>query len=348
MVSILAYQNGKVRQLTIQELFRMRCEPMPDDMVVWVDMNNPTEQEEETILIHYYLFHHLAVEDCQRERIEPDEGDHYPKVEDYKDYLFVIFNPVDQPVESVASIWEGEDSEEDKLISIRFPTRQINAFLGKQFLVTHHYEHSASIEATQRLCMRSAHTLERGPDYLFHVIIDQIVDNYVPLMDYFDDLISRMEVTIFRQQHPAMLSRLLSMKKGIQQLRKIAGYQREILNRLARGEFSIISSEEMAYYRNVYDHLVRIVDLSETYRDLINGLMDAYLSVTSNKLNEIMKVLTMLSTVIMPLTLITGIYGMNFHHMPELQWKYGYLLVWGAFAFVSGGMIYFFKRRGWI
>lgn len=348
MVTILAYHNEKIRQLTIPELFRLRSEPGYDETIVWVDMDNPTEQEEETILIHFYLFHHLAVEDCQRERLEPDEGDHYPKVEDYRDYLFIIFNPVDLPVESAAAIWEGEEDEEDRLISIRFPTRQINTFLGKNFLVTHHYEHSVSIESAQKLCIKSPHTLERGPDYLFHLIIDQIVDHYAPLMDYFDDLISSMEISIFKKPHSSTLSRLLSMKKGIQQLRKITTYQREILSRLSRGEFALIAVEEMAYYRNVYDHLVRIVDLTETYRDLINGLMDAYLSVTSNKLNEIMKVLTMLSTIIMPMTLITGIYGMNFQYMPELGWKYGYLLVWFAFALVAGGMVVFFKRRGWL
>lgn len=348
MVTILAYHNEKVRQLTIPEMFRLRGEPGYEDTILWVDMNNPTEQEEETILIHFYLFHHLAVEDCQRERLEPEEGDHYPKVEDYRDYLFVIFNPVDLPVESAEYVWEGEEDEEDKLISIRFPTRQINTFLGKSFLVTHHYEPSAAIAYAQQLCLRSPHMLERGPDYLFHIIIDQIVDNYTPLMDYYDDLINSMEISIFQNPHSTILSRILSMKKGIQQLRKITTYQREILNRLARGEFSLIATEEMFYYRNVYDHLVRIVDLTETYRDLINGLMEAYLSVTSNKLNEIMKVLTILSTIIMPLTLITGIYGMNFDFMPELRWKYGYAVVWGAFAAISGGMVFFFRRRGWI
>lgn len=348
MITILAYHNEKVRQLTIPELFRLRGEPEYEESMIWVDMNNPTEQEEETILIHFYLFHHLAVEDCQRERLEPEEGDHHPKVEDYREYLFVIFNPVDLPVESAEYIWEGEEDEEDKLISIRFPTRQINTFLGKNFLVTHHYEPSLAIGYAQQLCLRSSHTLERGPDYLFHIIIDQIVDNYTPLMDYYDDLINSMEISIFQNPHSTILSRILSMKKGVQQLRKITTYQREILNRLARGEFTLIATEEMFYYRNVYDHLVRIVDLTETYRDLINGLMEAYLSVTSNKLNEIMKVLTILSTIIMPLTLITGIYGMNFEFMPELHWKYGYMVVWGMFAAISGGMVFFFRRRGWI
>lgn len=348
MVTILAYHNEKVRHLTIPELFRLRSEPEFGETIIWVDMNNPTEQEEETILIHFYLFHHLAVEDCQRERIDPDEGDHYPKVEDYHNYLFVIFNPVDLPVESTGYIWEDEKDEQDKLITIRFPTRQINTFLGKNFLVTHHYEPSTSVEYAQKLCRKSPHTLERGPDYLFHIIIDQIVDNYAPLMDYFDDLINSMEISIFQNPHSTTLSRILSMKRGIQQLRKITTYQREILNRLARGEFALISTEEMFYYRNVYDHLVRIVDLTETYRDLISGLMDAYLSVASNKLNEIMKVLTILSTLIMPLTLITGVYGMNFDFMPELHWRYGYLLVWVAFVAISGSMIFLFRRRGWI
>ncbi len=348
MVRILIYDKNKARQLSIQELFSIRNNPEYEDAILWVDMDNPSEEEEETILIHYFLFHSLAVEDCQRERLEPDEGDHYPKVEDYHEYLFVIFNPVDRPIESFSYLPDGDDDEDDKLINIRFPTRQINAFLGKNLLVTHHYESSKSIDYAWQLCQKNDKALSRGPDYLFHIIIDQIVENYAPLMEYFDDLVDKLEISVFQNPQSATLSKILSLKKGVQQLKKISTYQREILNRLSRGEFALISRDETFYYRNVYDHLVRIVDLTENYRDLINGLQDAYLSVASNKMNEVMKVLTVISTIFLPLTLITGIYGMNFENMPELSQDYGYPMVWVTFILLAGGMLLFFKRRGWL
>lgn len=145
-----------------------------------------------------------------------------------------------------------------------------------------------------------------------------------------------------------LLVQILRLKKSMQRFKRITTYQREILSRLARGEFELVSTEEMAYYRNVYDHLVRIVDVSESYRDIINGLVDAHLSVTSNRMNSIMKVLTMMSTIFLPLTLITGVYGMNFDIMPELRWKYGYFFVLAMLVAVGGGMLMYFRKKGWL
>ncbi len=348
MLRIMLYKDEKVRQLTLPELFQSKNDPEFKDAIVWVDMVNPSVEEEETILIHYFLFHSLAVEDCQRERLEPEEGDHYPKVEDYHDYLFVIFNPVDRPIESFSYLPDGDDDEEDRLFNIKFPTRQINTFVGPRFIVTHHYEPSGSVDYAWEMCLKNNRALGRGPDYVFHIIIDQIVENYAPVMEYFDDLVDQLEVDVFQQPHSSTLSKILNLKKGVQRLKKITTYQREILNRLSRGEFSLISRDETFYYRNVYDHLVRIVDLTESYRDLINGLQDAYLSVTSNKMNEVMKVLTVISTIFLPLTLITGIYGMNFENMPELGWQFGYPMVWALFVLIAGVMLLIFRRRGWL
>jgi magnesium transporter len=345
MVTILGHNNNKLKQLTIRELCILQSEPDFDDWTIWVDMTNPTEQEEETILIQMYLFHHLAVEDCQRERIQPEEGDHFPKVEDYADYLYVIFNPVDIPLG--VQIHAEEDDEEPPL-DISFRTRQINAFLGKNYIVTHHYELSLACEYTQQLCWKNQSILGRGPDYLFHIIIDQIVDQYAPVMDYFDEVLEEAETRILASSQLELLVQILRLKKAMQRFRRITTYQREILSRLARGEFSLVSAEEMVYYRNVYDHLVRIVDMTESYRDEINGLVDAHLSVTSNRMNSIMKVFTMISTIFLPLTLITGIYGMNFDFMPELRWKYGYFIVIFSLIAVPTGMILYFRSRGWL
>jgi magnesium transporter len=348
MVTIVGYHNHRLKQLSIPELFILRSSPEFDEWNVWVDLSVPSEEEEETMLIHLFLFHHLAVEDCQRERVEPEQGDHFPKVEDYDDYLFVIFNPVDIPVE--ARVQGSEDDEDEALkrrVKFTFRTRQINAFLGPNYIVTHHYEPSPSIESTQQLCTKNPNLLSRGPDYLFHVVIDQIVDQYAPVMEHFDDVLEDVEAEVLSTNQSSLLIDILSLKKDIQRLKRITTYQREILNRLARGEFRLVSLEEMAYYRNVYDHLVRIVDVVESYKDLISGLVEAHLSVNSNRMNSIMKVLTMMSTIILPMTLITGIYGMNFDYMPELRWKYGYLIAIGLMSMVGTVFIVYFKRKGW-
>jgi magnesium transporter len=349
MVSIVGYHNHRLKQLTIPELFILRSSPEFDEWNVWVDLSVPSEEEEETILIHLFLFHHLAVEDCQRERIEPEQGDHFPKVEDYDEYLFVIFNPVDIPTEARLPRSDDEDEDEalERRVKFTFRTRQINAFLGPNYIVTHHYEPSPSIESTQQLCTKNPNLMSRGPDYLFHVVIDQIVDQYAPVMEHFDDVLEDVETEVLSTNNSSLLVEILSLKKDIQRLKRITTYQREILSRLARGEFRLVSLEEMAYYRNVYDHLVRIVDIVESYKDVISGLVEAHLSVTSNRMNSIMKVLTMMSTIFMPMTLISGIYGMNFDVMPELRWKYGYLVAIGLMSTVATVFIIYFKRKGW-
>ncbi len=342
MTTLFAVYNGKIRQLSIPELFILRNQPEYSETIIWADLEAPSEEEEETLLVNFFLFHHLAVEDCQREKLSPHIGDHYPKVEDYQDYLFVIFNPVDRPIE------EFGDSMNESAVCVHFPTRQMNTFLGVNFLVTHHYEPSSAISYVRQLCIKNPQTLQRGPDFLFHIIIDEIVDNYTPVIEYFDQQLDIIEASIFQDFQSATLPKLLGIKKGIIRLRKITTYQREILNRLSRGEFPLISTEEMLYYRNVYDHLVRIADLVESYRENVAGLLEAYLSVNSNRMNQVMKVLTVISTIFLPLTFISSIYGMNFHYMPELDWHYGYFFVWGVIAVISGFMLYFFKKKGWL
>ncbi len=322
----------------------LQNQPFFDNTTIWVDLENPTEEEEETLLIHFFHFHHLAVEDCQHERLKPTIGDHYPKVEDYNDYLYVIFNPVERPVELSEELGDSIN----QYISVQFPTRQLNAFLGKKYLVTHHYEMSPAINYVKELCEKNPLMMKRGTDFLFHIIIDGVVDNYAPVIEYFDIRLDALEASVFENFQTTTLSQILELKKGIVRLRRITTYQREILNRLSRGEFSLVSMQEMVYYRNVYDHLVRIADLVESYRENVSGLLEAYLSVNSNRMNQVMKVLTVFSTIFLPLTFISSIYGMNFQSMPELQWRYGYEAIWVIIILIGISMMIFFKRKGWL
>jgi magnesium transporter len=196
--------------------------------------------------------------------------------------------------------------------------------------------------------------LERGPDYVYHLILDRIVDQYTPILDAFDDEIDQLEDEIFGKMNSHTLSKILNMKRQVFSMRRITTYQREMVYRLSRGEFDLITDDEIAYYRNVFDHLVRAAELAESYRDILAGLVDAYLSMTSNRLNEIMKVLAIISTFFLPLTFIVGVYGMNFdtstspYNMPELKWVFGYPFAWGVMIMTAIVMFIYFKRKKWL
>jgi magnesium transporter len=163
-----------------------------------------------------------------------------------------------------------------------------------------------------------------------------------------DDAIDTMEDQVIQQPTQETMMHILQLKQNIMTIRRVAVYQREMLNRLSRGEFDLITANEMIYYRNVYDHLVRMTDLADSYRDMVSSLLDVYLSVTSNRLNQVMKVLTIISTIFLPLSVITGFFGMNFKYLPIAEWEHGVLLTGAMMFLVAGGMLWVFKRNHWI
>lgn len=331
MVNIYHYQDNNIRRLNIKELNQYLQQP---EGLVWIDLENPQEAEEETILISLMDFHPLAIEDCQKGK---DEEGHLPKVEDFDDYLFIIFNPV----EFILVDNNGKKQWEIK-------TSQVSAFLSKKILVTHHYKPQRSITYATQMLSKNPQTLGKGPDYLFHLIIDDIVDSYTPILDNLDDAIDIVEGEVFKTPSQNTMFDILQLKKNIMTIRRVAIYQREMLNRLSRGEFLLITEEEMIYYRNVYDHLVRMSDLADSYRDMVAGLLDAYLSVTSNRLNQVMKVLTIISTIFLPLSFITGFFGMNFRVIPLADREWGIAIAALFMCMVAVWMLWIFKRKKWI
>ena len=324
-MEILVYRKGSHR---IQENLTAADLPeLLDDAsaVIWVDMESPTEADER-ILLDVFHFHPLTVEDCRENR-------HYPKVEEFEGYLYFIVHGV-----------TADTSSE------RFNTIELDGFLGKNYVITYHHDHFRSIANVKQLLRTSPVACQRGTPFLLHQILDQVVDYYSPVLDDFDDRIDKLEDDIFNLRRPnnMILSEIMELKRSVLRLRRISIKQMDILHRMARGEFPLIPDDMRPFYRDVYDHLVRVVDLSESYRDLISGSLEAYLSVVSNRLNEIMKVLTIFSAIMLPLTFIAGVYGMNFDNMPELHSRYGYFAVIAIMILVAIGMLLFFKRRGWI
>jgi magnesium transporter len=190
--------------------------------------------------------------------------------------------------------------------------------------------------------------LGRGPDFLLYNIVDQMVDAHFPLIEQIEEAVDDLQDRIFENAEPAHLDELLHLKRDVNVLRRHSLPQRELLNQISRGDASFIQREHLIYFRDVYDHMFRISETIDVDRDLMTGTMDAYLSVVANRTNEIMKVLTIFSAIMLPLTLIAGIYGMNFEHMPELKWVRGYPFALSIMGVVTVLMLAYFWWRGWI
>jgi magnesium transporter len=306
----------------------------PTGSQVWIDLNNPTPEEEELIFKQFLKVHDLTLEDLTKPRREPTQGAHLPKVEEFRDYLFVVVNPL--PSGGLAK-------------SMRARHRpQLSAILTDQVLITHHYEPLTAVESVLKYVQRHHDCAGRGPDYLFHLILDALVDEYAPVVETMSDRLDQLENQLFHKPRPTILKHLIKLKRQVSFLRKTLILEREVLARLTRGEFSLVDQREIAYYRNVYDHLVRYNELVESAREMVSDLMQSYMASASNKLNEVMKVLTMISTIGVVCTLIAGVYGMNFKHMPELEWQYGYPIALGLMATAGTCAFSIFKWNRWI
>jgi magnesium transporter len=293
-------------------------------VAVWVDLSQPTP-EEARILTDVFHFHQLAVEDALSEL-------HHPKIESYGDYLYLILHGIDFSASEHC-----------------FRTQDIDFFLGAQYLVTVHPGVSRSIGKVGGACSRDARVLGEGPGMLLYRIIDTMVDNYRPEVDELSARLDELEDEVFEKPNPQLARAILNFKKDISSLRQVVMPQRDAVGRLARREFPLIS-EQLAYgFRDVHDHLVRLSDEAMFFQDRITSILDAHLSAVSNQLNQVMKVLTIIATLFMPLTVFTGMYGMNvtLPHLPggpdvQFWWILGIMML------MSGGMLVYFRRKRWI
>ncbi len=310
--------------------------------VLWVDLEGPTPEEEQLVFQKFFPIHILSFEDITRLRRIPDRPPHLPKVEEFPDYLFVIVNPLQQRVA------EGLCDGRDPVLSGGTATTQLSAVLTHTLLLTHHYEPLASVTELRSFLDRHESQAGRGPDYLFHLILDATVDEYVPVLDGIDDHLDEYEAQVFSRPSKELLMNLLGTKRTVTVLRKTLVYEREVLARLSRGEFALIDERETAYYRNVYDHLIRFTERIETSREMVSDLMQTHLAAASNRLNEIMKVLTMISTTVLPMTLIAGIYGMNFKELfPDTETPWGFWIALGLMGLSGLGSYLFFRWKHW-
>jgi len=255
-----------------------------------------------------------------------------PKIEDYDDYLFIVLRML-RPTGG------GE-----------FTSEQLSLVLGANLVFTFQEGIQGDVFDTLRERIRNGKGKIRGmgADYLAYALIDAIVDSYFSVLEELGERIVNLEGDLALSPDKTTLIEINEIKKEIIFLRKAVWPLREAISFLERGDNHLLTPATRLYFRDVYDHTVQVIDTVETYRDLLSGMLDLYLSSISNRINEIMKFLTVIGTIFMPLTFLVGVYGMNFKHMPELEWHNGYFLLWGIMILLSLAMLIYFRRKRWL
>jgi magnesium transporter len=291
--------------------------------IIWTDVTDPTSRDFEE-LAEEFGFHHLSIEDCQNTHQRP-------KIEEYQGYYFMVLYE--------AQLVGPRD---------RLELRELNIFLGRNYLVTVHTRPIRAIETARRLWNEWMDRAEQGSGLLAYLLIDAIVDDYLPLLDIISERMDDLEDAIFGEFKSESIQELFAIKKKLLYLRRAITPLRDVFNMMLRREQPIFPREIHVYFQDVFDHLIRVADSIDTLRDMLGSTMDAYLSVSGNRMNMVMKRLTSISTILMSATLIAGIYGMNFDIMPELRMRYGYVYALIAMVLVGVALYVYLKKVKWI
>lgn len=278
----------------------------------------------ETIGRHFGL-HPLLLEDIM-------SSGQQSKLDNYKDTLYIV-------VRQLTYNEKKQEAEDD----------QVSLILGKNYIISFLESHNNVFNPVrERLRNPKGRLRQRGPDYLCYALIDCLVDNYFLILEKIDDKLERLEDELFDQPTPQTLQKMHHAKREIVMLRKAVWPMREVISSFRRMESPLIQDPTKLYIQDVYDHTIQVIDTIESFRDITSGMLDIYLSNLSQRMNEIMKLLTIVATIFVPLTFIASIYGMNFQHIPELEWAWGYYTVLGIMLLIAIAMIYYFRRKEWI
>lgn len=297
--------------------------------LLWVDFSN---EPPETCLpiLKGFDFHRLAIEDALQQT-------HAPKLDDWSDYLYIVLNYM-----TVAENGDGWDTEIDEL----------DIFLGRNYIVTHHDNPVSAIDETWDACERDTRSLQDGADHLLYKIADNLIAGYMPAVEKIDAALDQIEDQVFDRPSPRTLEKLFALKRILLSMRRILLPQREVMNKLARDDYQVIDPRDRIFFRDIYDHLVRLHDLNESLRDLVGGALDTYLSVINNRMNDIMKTLTIITTLFMPLAFVTGFFGMNFFEPLGLMRDWTTSLVFYIMLAITillpTGMYLWMRSRTWI
>ena len=331
MIRSLAFTTqGRLHSQDI-EAFLLPSLLADTNLFLWMDLEKATPEETKLVLEDVFHFHPLSIDDCVTASPSPKVEEYAPKEDDrFQPYLFMVIHAVDY-------------SRTDGV----FATSELNFFLGKNFLVTYHDTPLKSIATVVERSVRGTAHVARAPDRVAHTLLDAIVENYKPALDELSVEISELEERVLHTPGKKTLNQLIRIKKEVLHLRQIIGPQREVLARFARGEFKLIRPHLVPYYRDVYDGLYHISEVAQNYTDSLTGLLHIHLSMSSNQTGEVVKLLTLITLITTPLTLVGTWYGMNFKVMPELEWKWGYELAMVITFASTGALWWWFKKKKW-
>jgi len=324
-IAVMDYNETEFQEkemTSIEECFLFWDRPT----VTWLNIDGIHQVDLIQKLGDCYGFHPLMLEDILN-------SDQRPKVEDYGDYLYIILKML-----------HFDDASRTVV------TEQVSIILGRNFVISFQEGKKGDVFNPIRDRLRSNKGLLRkmGTDYLVYSLMDAIVDNYFVVLEKLGEKIESLEEELTRKPVPATLNLLHKLKREMILLRKSVWPLREVINLMERHSSTLITDSTALYFRDVYDHTIQVIDAVETFRDMLSGMLDIYLSSSSNRLNEVMKVLTIIATLFMPLTFIVGLYGMNFRHMPELEWPWGYPMVLALMIGIVVFMLAYFKRKKWL
>jgi magnesium transporter len=297
--------------------------------LLWVDFLDEPSEACARILGDVFRFHPLAIEDALQQS-------HVPKIDDWGGYLYVVLHAI------------SFNPDADEMLS----TLELDIFAGHNYVVTHRDGPIDPLERVWDDCAKDERVMGLGAGRLLYEIVDGIVESHMPVVDAIDEETERMEERILSSPGPATLPRILRIKRALMHLRRIVAPQRETLNRLARDEMAVIEPSQRIYFRDVYDHLVRLYDIVEGLRDLAAGSLDTYLSVINNRMNEVMKTFTLITTLFMPISFITGFFGMNFFspESPPQSWtgRIVFGVICSAIVLIPCLMFIWLRRRRWV
>ncbi|MFM7817779.1 MAG: magnesium/cobalt transporter CorA [Verrucomicrobiota bacterium] len=333
MIRSFAFNNSGKLHSRDMEVFLMPTLLADTNLFLWVDLEAASPEEAKQILEGVFHFHPLTVEDCLNESHSPKVESYEPKEDDrFAPFLFMVIHAVDF-------------NRQDGL----FDTRELNFFLGRNFLVTYHNVPLNCIQEVEERCLRGTVHVARAPDRVTHALLDSLVDNYKPALEQLGLQIAELEEKVLRKPAPETFEDILRIKKEIIHLRRIIGPQREVLSRFARGEFKLVRAHLVPYYRDIYDSLFQIAEFAQGYADSVSNLLQIYLNMSSNRTSEVVKVLTMITIITTPATLIVSWYGMNFiDSMPELHKPYGYLYAIILTVVSTLLTVLYFWRKKWL
>jgi len=323
-ITIMDYDDAHFQEKgikAIEECFLFKDIPT----VTWINIDGLHQVEIIEKLGECYGLHPLVLEDILN-------TDQRPKMEDYGEYLYIVLRMLN---------YNDKSSE--------IESEQVSLILGSNFVISFQEPEGDVFDPIrERIRNGKGRIRKMGADYLTYALLDAIVDNYFIILEKLGEKIEFLEEELVTRPTSETLQTIHYLKREMIFLRKAVWPLREVIGGLERGEPPLVKGTTRIYLRDVYDHTIQVIDTIETFRDMVSGMLDIYLSSVSNRLNVVMRVLTIIATIFMPLTFIAGIYGMNFKYMPELEWRWGYPVIWFVLVFIGGSMLIYFKRKKWL